>query len=162
MITVINTGGTFNKYYEPISGELKIDSENLALNDIFKRWHIRFEIINILNKDSLNIDNDDRKLLLETIKNIENKKIVVVHGTDTIDISASYIDNANLDKETIFTGAMVPYSINPIEATANFSLAIGYLLALKESGVYISMHGKVDLHKNLKKDKKQGKFLIQN
>lgn len=80
-----------------------------------------------------------------------------------MEITAAYLADSELDKRVILTGAMVPYKIDPVEATANFSAAYGYLQALEKTGVYISMNGIVVLYQNITKDQAAGKFItVQN
>ena len=159
-ITVINTGGTFNKRYNPLSGELEVPKDSLALDEIIGYcYNIDFEVSNIISKDSLEMNDDDRELIVKTIKNCKNQNIIIVHGTDTIDLTASFIDENIKDKTIVLTGAMLPISINKIEATLNFASAIGFLNANIENGIYISMHGSVKNYKKLVKNRELGKFL---
>ena len=159
-ITVINTGGTFNKRYNPILGELEVPKDSLALDEIISYcYNIDFEVLNIISKDSLEMSDVDRELIVKTIKNIKNENIIIVHGTDTIDLTAKYLDEKIKDKTIILTGAMLPISINKIEATLNFSQAIGFLNSNCENGIYISMHGSVKNYKKLIKNRELGKFL---
>ena len=95
-ITVLNTGGTFNKVYNPIKGELEVPKDNIALDEIISNcFNIDFEIKNIISKDSLEITNEDREFLYQTIKNTHNENIIIVHGTDTIDITSKFLDEKN-------------------------------------------------------------------
>jgi len=159
-ILIINTGGTFNKVYHPKNGFLKIDKSSNALHDIASKWLCEFEIINIIGKDSLEMNIQDRLELLVTIKQSSYTHIIVIHGTDTMDLSAEYIANAQLEKSIIFTGAMVPYSIDPVEATANLASAYGYITALEQHGVFIAMNGVIESYKKVKKDRQKGKFTL--
>ncbi|RXJ96711.1 asparaginase [Arcobacter sp. AHV-9/2010] len=159
-ITVINTGGTFNKRYNPITGELEVPKDSIALDEIISYcYNIEFEVLNIISKDSLEMSDDDRELIVKTIKDCKNENIIIVHGTDTIDLTASFLDEKIKDKKIVLTGAMLPISINKIEATLNFSQAIGFLNSNVKNGIYISMHGSVKNYKFLKKDRKIGQFL---
>lgn len=159
-IVIISTGGTFNKIYNPKNGELEIDKNSSAISSIAKHWLCRFEIINIIGKDSLDMNQEDRQKLLLLISTLEDRYIIVVHGTDTMDITAKYLSEAKLKKSIIITGAMVPYSINPVEATANLTSAYGYINAIKEDGVYIAMNGVIGSYDKIKKDYKLGKFKL--
>jgi len=162
-ITVLNTGGTFNKRYNPISGQLEVPSDNIALDKIVKScFNIEFEIKNIVSKDSLDFTQEDRKAILENIKNSTSDKIIIIHGTDTVDLTAKFIDGKVEGKKIVFTGAMVPMSIDEVEATMNFSQAIGFLNAPIKNGIYLSMHGSVIEHSKLKKDRSVGQFLVKN
>ena len=69
-ITVINTGGTFNKRYNPLSGELEVPNDSLALDEIISYcYNIDFDVLNIISKDSLEMSDVDRELIVKTIKN---------------------------------------------------------------------------------------------
>ena len=158
-ITIVNTGGTFNKRYNPLNGELIVDKTSSALKDITQKWLNRFdEIIDIIGKDSLDIDDSDRLEILETIKKAKNHKIIIIHGTDTMDITAQYLSKHNISKQIILTGAMMPYSIDPVEATANFASALGYIQAIEKNDIYISMNGIISKYKKVVKDRELGRF----
>jgi len=157
-LLIINTGGTFNKIYNPKNGILEIDKESTALKELASKWLCEFEIITIIDKDSLEITNQDRLELLGTISQAKHKHIIVVHGTDTMDMTASYLAEGEVNKHIVLTGAMVPYSIDPVEATANLASAYGYLQALEEYGVYIAMNGMVSDYKKMRKNREKGKF----
>ncbi len=160
-ILIISTGGTFNKIYNTLNGELEIDKSSNAIKNISNNWLTKLKIINIIGKDSLDFTQKDRELLLKTIENAKESKIVVVHGTDTIDISANFIANSKLNKAIVFTGAMVPFSINPIEATANLCSALGYCSNAK-NGVYIAINGIANSFNRVTKNRTLGKFELTN
>ncbi len=159
-ILLISTGGTFNKVYNPENGELIIDKTSSAVKEIASHWLCKFDLVNIIGKDSLEMSNHDRLELLAMISQSEYKKIIIIHGTDTMTLTAEYLADAELDKQLILTGAMVPYSINPVEATANLASAFGYLQTLDQSGVYIVMNGLFGSYEKIKKDRKKGKFIV--
>lgn len=162
-LLIINTGGTFNKIYNEVKGTLTVPKNNHAIKDMLKRFlkknNDKIEVKGIIFKDSLDFTNKDRELILNTIKNSSIKKIIIIHGTDTIDLSANFLQIQNLKgKQIVFTGAMKPYSIDPVEATANFASAYGYINALHSDGIYISMNGHIEKPYNIHKDKKHGIF----
>lgn len=158
-ILLISTGGTFNKIYHPVDGLLTVDKESQALHTLSKSWLCKLTIQNIIGKDSLDITNTDRAYLAETIQKSNYKKIIVIHGTDTMEETAHYLADAKLDRTLILTGAMVPYSIDPVEATANLASAYGYLIASKSDGVYIAMHGLIKPYNHITKERKKGIFI---
>lgn len=154
---IINTGGTFNKRYDPIKGELFVPNDNQAVDSILESLEIDIFLQGVIYKDSLEMNDHDRTLLGQTIATSDAKTVIVIHGTDTMDLSAEYIDRLALDKAVVFTGAMVPFSIDPIEATANLSMAMGYAHNA-EAGVHIVMQGVMGSFKQVKKNKSAGKF----
>lgn len=115
-------------------------------------------MIDIISKDSLDIDDSDRQILVDTIQTIQNENIIVIHGTDTIDQTANYLKNHINNKKVVFTGAMIPMSIDETEATLNFSMALGFLSASLENDIYLSMHGTVQKADRLLKNRELGKF----
>jgi L-asparaginase len=154
---IINTGGTFNKRYDPIKGELFVPNDDCAVETILKFLVIDIPVSGIVYKDSLEMNDQDRKVLADAIAQCDEKTVIVVHGTDTMDLSAEYVDNLKLDKVIVFTGAMVPFHIDPLEATANLAMAMGYARNAKD-GVYIVIQGVMNSFKQVKKNKSVGKF----
>lgn len=157
-ILIISTGGTFNKIYDPIKGEFTIDSESHALENIASKWLCEFKMMNIIGKDSLDMTNHDRLELLATISHSDYHHILIIHGTDTMDVTAEYLADADLEKQIVFTGAMVPYSVDPVEATANLCSAYGFMNALDKEGIFIAMNGVMGPYEKVKKDRTKGKF----
>ena len=161
-ITIINTGGTFNKRYNPIKGALEVPTDSVALNQIIKDCHnINFDVQNVVSKDSLEMDDNDRAIIANAVKNSKNEHVIIIHGTDTVDLTSSFLHKYGIEKKVVFTAAMIPMSISISEATMNFSLALGFLSAPINNGIYLAMHGVVVDHSRLVKNRKEGKFLIQ-
>jgi len=158
-ILIISTGGTFNKVYDPIEGELVIDEQAQAVKQMTSKWKCNFEQINIIGKDSREMTNQDRLELLAIVTQTEHEKIIIIHGTDTLHLTAEYLADVEIEKKIILTGAMVPYSIDPVEATANLASAIGYLQLLEQEGVFTVMHGLFGLHQTIGKERRSGKFI---
>ena len=161
-VTIINTGGTFNKRYNPIKGQLEVPSDNISLDKIISSCHnVEFEIKNIVSKDSLDMNDNDRQTITDAVNETLNDKIIIIHGTDTVDLTSAFLREQVSNKKIVFTGAMVPMSIDEVEATMNFSQALGFLSASVENGIYLAMHGVVVDASKLIKDRSVGKFLIQ-
>lgn len=158
-ILIINTGGTFNKRYNPIKGTLEVLQDSTVLNKLMKKWLCEFEVLNIIGKDSLDMTTQDRMELLATINMSEYDDFIIIHGTDTMELTAEYLADAEVEKRIVLTGAMVPYAIDPTEATANLASAIGYLQKQDSDGVYITMNGVFGTYDKIKKDREKGKFI---
>jgi len=155
---ILNTGGTFNKRYNPLSGEMEVPFDNLALEKILSTFVYEVELAGLIYKDSLDMDADDRKMMAKIIAASDKKHFILVHGTDTMDLTAAFLDEVIEGKVIVLTGAMVPFEIDPVEATANLAMALGYIQSEPEAGVYICMQGSVAHHKKLVKNKQVGKF----
>lgn len=157
---ILNTGGTFNKRYNPISGELEVPYDNLAVEKILSTFSSRVEVAGAIYKDSLDMDTEDRKTMASIISASQERFFVVIHGTDTMHLSALFLDAVLEDKVVVFTGAMVPFEIDPVEATANLAMALGFAKAQDTPGVYICMQGLVAKHDKIVKNRAIGKFEI--
>lgn len=156
-MVILNTGGTFNKRYNPISGELYVPEDNNAIESIVRIFVVPVPVKGLIYKDSLDMNDDDRASLVKAIEESDSEQIIIVHGTDTMELSAEAVAAAGLDKTVVFTGAMVPFAIDPIEATANLSMSIGYAQNAA-SGVYIVMQGVCGKHHTIQKNKVLGRF----
>lgn len=163
-VCIINTGGTFNKIYNPINGTLEVKQNNDIIKSILNasfshQNHIN--LIGIIFKDSLELDDNDRKNLANTIDSCQQDLIIVIHGTDTMNLSAKFLEKNKIDKTIIFVGAMKPFLIEPIEAVANLSLALGFIQNC-EKNIYIGMQGLILPHNEIEKNKQIGIFNARN
>lgn len=154
---ILNTGGTFNKRYDPIAGELFVPCDNQAVEAIMATFAVAVPVEGLIYKDSLEMDETDRAVLCDAIASSNATMIIVVHGTDTIDKSALAVAAMQYDKTVVFTGAMVPFSIDPVEATANLAMAIGYARNAPH-GVHIVMQGISGTYERIIKNRELGKF----
>ncbi len=160
---ILNTGGTFNKRYNPITGEMEVPYDNLAVEKILATFTYEVQMAGLIYKDSLDMDMDDRKMMAKIISASSDTHFVIIHGTDTMDKSAIFLDEVLEDKVIIFTGAMVPCEVDPLEATANLAMALGFAKGMTTPGVYICMQGSVERHDRLVKNRTLGKFeLVQS
>jgi len=157
---ILNSGGTFNKRYNPISGELEVPFDNNALETILLSYNSNYKLAGVVYKDSLEIDINDRKVLANIIMESTEDIFVIVHGTDTINITAEFLDAVLDNKIIILVGSMTPFEVNPIEATFNFGMALGFSKSIDKAGVYICMSGHILLWDKIKKNKSLGKFEI--
>lgn len=159
-ILILNTGGTFNKIYNVLNGELFVPKNEKSIIKIIKTSKMQnVKTDGLIYKDSLDINKEDRKILLHYINNSNFSKIIIVHGTDTMDRTAKYLAKKTKDKQIVLTGAMKPFSINPIEATSNLMMAYGFLLANEENNIFISMHGLVKKYNKIQKIREIGVFV---
>jgi L-asparaginase len=155
---ILNCGGTFNKRYNPVNGELEVPFDNEAIEKILQSSHAVYNVAGVLYKDSLDMDADDRKMLARIIAESNEDAFVLVHGTDTMDQTAEFFSEIFSDKKIVLTGAMRPFEIDPIEASLNLGMACGFAKALTQSGVYICMSGHIALWNKIKKNRTSGRF----
>lgn len=155
---ILNCGGTFNKKYNPISGELEIPFDSQAVEKILESVYSNYDLAGVIFKDSLDMDINDRKTLAAIINESKDDKFLLVHGTDTMDETAHFLDTIFDDRVIVLTGAMKPFEIDNVEASFNLGMAMGFLNSKNEHGVYICMSGHIEKWNKLKKNKQLGKF----
>ena len=157
---ILNSGGTFNKRYNEISGELEVPYDNYALEKILDSLEVKYDLAGVVYKDSLDMDMEDRKMLVRIIMESKDDTFIIVHGTDTMHITAEFLAEIFDDRKIVLTGAMKPFEIDNIEATLNLGISFGYLSGDVQNGVYICMNGFVKEYKNIVKNKELGKFEV--
>lgn len=159
-LLIISTGGTINKAYDEISGELCVQNDEAVAKALcaHAKANMDIQIKSIIHKDSLEMTDDDRNELLSAVGNTDADNIIVLHGTDTMDKSAEVVAKRVKNKKIVFVGAMKPYAYEKDEAIFNFACAVGFLRSNPRDGVYISMHSLVLVHDEIYKDKIVGEF----
>jgi len=157
-VLILNSGGTFNKRYNPLNGELEIPYTNDVIDRILQSTDFDYDIAGVIYKDSLEMDMNDRKMLASIIMESKDDTFIIIHGTDTMDITAEFLSEIFDDRKIILTGAMNPFEIDNVEASLNLGIAMGFAKAKPENGVYICMSGFVEPCQNLVKNKTLGKF----
>ncbi|RZN76279.1 MAG: asparaginase, partial [Winogradskyella sp.] len=140
MIHIMTTGGT-------IEGLDYLDNEgitksNVSIKDFLERANINFKYIieNVFRKDSRSITKDDRELLVRKINQSNATKILVTHGTYTMEDTAKYLGKLNLNKTIVLVGSFILGSSNDTDAPFNLGYAISSLQLLKPN-VYVAMNG---------------------
>ena len=158
-VYIIATGGTLDKLYDEINGNLVFRSTHLAEMLNISRCKVCAELNIAMLKDSLYMDEEDRMKILKLC--LESKKggIVITHGTDTMVETAKILGEKIKDKTIVLTGAMVPYSFGKSDSLFNLGGAIACAQILPK-GVYITMNGKIFHWHNVMKDKEAGEFKV--
>lgn len=157
---ILNSGGTFNKRYNKINGEVEIPFDNSAIDSILENYNGDFNIAGVVYKDSLEMDINDRKMLTNIIMESNDDTFIVVHGTDTMDETAEFFDAIFNDRKIILVGAMKPFEIDKVESSFNLGMAIGFANSKNDYGVYICMSGYVQSWDRIVKNRAKGKFEI--
>jgi len=155
---ILNSGGTFNKRYNMLNGELEVPYDNYAIERILDSSSFEYNLAGVVYKDSLEMDFNDRKMLANIIRESKEDSFVIVHGTDTMHLTAEFLDEVFDDRKIVLTGAMKPLEIESVEASFNLGMAIGFLKAKPKEGVYIAMSGIIESYEAIEKNRSIGKF----
>ena len=156
-IKIFVTGGTFDKAYNLITGELFF--KDTHLNEMLRlaRSQVNIEIRTIMMVDSLGITDNDRQIILQNCLNCNEDKIIITHGTDTMVETAQILSKNIKDKTIVLTGAMIPYTFGSSDGLFNLGSALAFVQVLP-AGVYIAMNGRYFKYDNVKKNRKTGYF----
>ncbi len=155
---ILNSGGTFNKRYNPSNGELEVPFDNSVIDAILSSYDSEYDLAGVVYKDSLEMDLNDRKMLANIIMESKDENFIIVHGTDTMNLTAEFLDEVFEDRNIVIEGAMTPFEIDRIESSLNLGMAIGFLKAKVQNGVYICMSGHIEQWDGLIKNRQIGKF----
>ena len=161
-IKIYSCGGTFEKIYDPLTGQLIF--KNSCLNELVDRSRVTQETTTetILLKDSLDMTDKDRELILSKINLDPLEQIIIIHGTDTMIETAKFLmSKTDPNKTIVITGAMVPYSLKNSYAFFNFGSALMSLRSLT-AGVWIVMNGRCFKPNKVIKNKNLGVFQEKN
>ena len=155
---ILNTGGTFNKRYNPLSGEVEVAYDNNAIETILETNLSQYDLAAVMYKDSLDMDMNDRKILANIIMESVDNSFLIIHGTDTMHETAEFLSTVFEDRKIVITGAMRPFEIDKIESSLNLGSSIGFLKAQEKNGVYICMNGYIEPWEKIKKNTLKGQF----
>lgn len=156
-IRLIVTGGTFDKHYDELNGQLTFRDTHLP--EILQAARITDPIEVEINQlvDSLDMGPEDRLRVLNSCRAAAEERIIVTHGTDTMAETASVLGQAGLEKTVVLTGAMVPYAVQRSDAVFNFGFSVA-AVQLLPAGVYVAMNGRVFSWDDVRKNRAAGQF----
>ncbi|WP_282143588.1 asparaginase domain-containing protein [Cellulophaga baltica] len=157
MIHILTTGGTIEGLdYEDDRG---ITKSNITIKDFLESANVDFNytIESVFKKDSRAINENDIKLLVRKITESKATKILITHGTFTMEDTAKDIGKLNLNKTIVLVGSFILGSSADTDAPFNLGYAISSLQLLKPD-VYIAMNGQIFLWNNVSKNLETNKF----
>lgn len=156
-IRVFVTGGTFDKEYNELDGRLFFKDTHLNEMLALGRSKVEVNVRTLMMVDSLEMTDQDRQIILEHCLKAKEDKILITHGTDTIEVTARMLGQAIQNKTVVLTGAMVPYKFGSSDGLFNLGSALAFVQTLPH-GVYIAMNGKRFPWNNVRKNKRTGEF----
>ena len=156
-VRILITGGTFDKEYDEIKGELYFNKTHIEELLDLGRCRLDVSITRLMLIDSLKMTNKDRSIISSSCEKVKEEQIVITHGTDTMTQTAESIADQKLEKTVILTGAMIPYNFGSSDGLFNVGCAFAFAQALPH-GVYIAMNGQCFKWGKVKKNKITGVF----
>jgi len=151
------TGGTFDKEYNELNGTLFFKDTHVPEILRLGRCHVDVDVRTLMMIDSLEMTEADRRLICEQCASCPVERIVVTHGTDTMEVTARALGEVIKDKTIVLTGAMIPYKFGSSDGLFNLGSALAFAQCLP-SGVYVAMNGRCFTWDNVRKDRSRGVF----
>jgi len=156
-IRIFITGGTFDKEYNELNGQLYFKDSHLGDLLAMGRSRVPVAIRTLMMIDSLEMTDEDRKLIVHQCNHCDETQIVITHGTDTMTLTAKALAQNVPGKTIILTGAMIPIKFGSSDGLFNLGSALAFAQTLPE-GVYVAMNGRYFNWDNVWKNKQTGIF----
>jgi len=109
-IKIIITGGTFDKEYNELTGELFFNKTHLPEMLKLGRSRLDIKMVTLMMADSLHMTDSDLQIIMEECKNSNEDKILITHGTDKMVKTSEFLSQYIKNKTIVLTGAIVPYA----------------------------------------------------
>lgn len=156
-IRVFVTGGTFDKEYNELNGELFFKDTHLPEMLRLGRSRVPVEMEVLMMIDSLQMTPADRGQIAEHCMRTPENEIVITHGTDTMVQTAEVLAGKITGKTIVLTGAMIPYKFGSSDGLFNLGSALAFVQVLPP-GVYVAMNGRFFTWNNVRKNRATGEF----
>jgi len=156
-IKIFITGGTFDKEYNELTGELYFKNSHMYELLELGRSRLDVDIETLMMVDSIEMSKTERNYIIQKCIEEPNKQIIITHGTDTMVKTARILAEADIDKTIVLSGAMIPVRFGSSDGLFNMGSALSFVQVLSP-GVYIAMNGQIFNQENVRKNKKLGIF----
>ena len=157
-LSVITTGGTIEKVYsEQTSTVENLDNQIHRYLGRLRLPDCDVHVTPLMNKDSLEMTDADRALIVNKCMESPENRIVITHGTDTMTDTAAVIAKTITDKTIVLTGAMIPWAFGSSDGLFNLGSALSFVQVLPP-GVYVAMNGKCFPWDRVRKNRALGEF----
>jgi L-asparaginase len=156
-IRVFVTGGTFDKDYDEIRGTLFFRDTHLPAMLEKGRCRLEISVRTLMMVDSLDMTDDDRMLIAANCRSVDEDRIVITHGTDTMVDTARVLAREVPGKTIVLTGAMIPWAFGSSDGLFNLGSALSFVQVLPP-GVYVAMNGMFFPWDSVRKDRSAGVF----
>ena len=156
-VRIFITGGTFDKEYNELTGQLYFKDSHLPEMLELGRCRVPVDFRTLMMIDSLEMTDMDRELIGRHCMDADENQIVITHGTDTMVETARILEDIVKNKTVVITGAMVPYKFGSSDGLFNLGSAMAFAQTLKP-GVYVAMNGRCFHAANVRKNKQTGEF----
>ena len=155
-IRFITTGGTIDKIYFDELSQFEVGESQVRHILTEGMIGFEFDVVPLLQKDSLEITADDRERLRAYIEKDDAKHYVITHGTDTMPETAEALLGLH-DRTIVLTGALSPARFRTTDAVFNVGMAVA-AVQVAAPGVYIAMSGQLFTAGQVRKNRAENCF----
>jgi L-asparaginase len=155
-IRFITTGGTIDKIYFDALSQFEVGESVVQHVLTDGLVDLEYDVTSLFQKDSLEIDDADRKVLRKFIEEDDATHYVITHGTDTMPDTAAVLSDLE-GKTIVLTGALTPARFRTTDAIFNVGMAVA-TVQVAEPGVYIAMSGQVFEAGAVRKNRAENRF----
>jgi L-asparaginase len=161
-VHLITTGGTIEKVYSERSGQ--VENVSAQINRYLQTLRLpemTVEVTPLMNKDSLEMTNEDREMVLAVVRaRVAEAPVVITHGTDTM-VETGKLLKAKITRlrhPIVMTGAMAPLGFERSDGLQNLTEGL-FSARVLAAGVWIVMHNQYFDVENVRKDRDASRFV---
>lgn len=142
-VRVIATGGTIDDLDHDCIEDMPEGHESLMPDSLEQARVTADYLVEVLmQKDSRIVTDEDRELMATACLECDEDRIIITHGTKTLELTARYLGRKDIPKTIVLLGSIVPANQERSDAQFNLGAAIT-AVQLLPPGVYVTMNGKV-------------------
>ena len=156
-LRILVTGGTFDKSYDELEGQLRFRATHVEEMLRLGRSRLDVRVQTLMLLDSLELTDTHREQVLAACRDAAESRILVTHGTDTMEHTARVLGAARLPKTIVLTGAMVPYTFGSSDGLFNLGSALAFAQTLPH-GTWVAMNGRCLGWERVRKNRATGVF----
>jgi L-asparaginase len=162
-VYILCTGGTIEKVYSEQTGSVQnLDSKIDRYLRAVRLPDLDVHTSLLMNKDSLEMTDEDRRQVLDAVRERlrEPAPVVITHGTDTMVETGMMLKDEmrGLTVPIILTGAMTPLGFEGSDGLQNLTESLLAARILRP-GVYVVMHNQVFPIDHARKDREKARFV---
>ena len=161
-VHLITTGGTIEKVYSEPSGQVEnVSAQINRYLQTLRLPELRVEVTPLMNKDSLEMTDEDRQMVLAVVRaRVAAAPVVITHGTDTMVETGKLLKAkiARLRYPVVLTGAMAPLGFEHTDGLQNLTESL-LAVRLLPAGVWVVLHNQYFDVDNVRKDREASRFV---
>jgi L-asparaginase len=156
-LRILVTGGTFDKSYDELGGKLHFAESHVP--EMLRLGRSRLDVVveTLMLVDSLEMTDVHRGRVLAACRAAPEDRLIITHGTDTLELTARAVGAARLPKTIVLTGAMVPYTFGSSDGLFNLGSALAFAQTLP-AGTWVAMNGRAFPWDDVRKNRSSGVF----